>query len=61
MTSNSINILGMKERRLSTSVDAQVLSELTLPGYNILQVAQSNKYCGSMFKEILGMEIIDNN
>jgi exonuclease III len=59
--SRNIDILAMTETWLGCSTDAQVLSELKPPGYDVLQVSRPDKRGGGvavLFKEGLSVKII---
>ena len=56
--SHNTDIPALTETRLGTCSDAKVLSQLLLPGYDILQMAWPDTNSGSMavlFKEQLGV------
>ena len=46
VTSHNIDILVLTETWLGTTIDAQVLSGLVPPGYDIVQVARPDKRSG---------------
>ena len=59
----NIDILTLTETWLGTSIDAQVLSELVPPGYDILHVARPDKRGGGvavLFREGLVLNIIQS-
>ena len=63
VTSRNIDILALTETWLGTSIDAQVLSELVPPGYDILHVARPDKRGGGvavLFRQGLVLNIIQS-
>ena len=63
VTCRALYILTRTETWLGTSADAQVLSELVSPGYEVLHVSRPDKRGGGvavLFKQGLGLETVNN-